>query len=93
MLRPGGFWILSGPPINWKTHYKGWERSQEDLKAEQDSIENAARNICWRKHAERDNLAIWQKPLNHAECEQQRKRDQNLRPHICSRAENPDTAW
>lgn len=93
VLRPGGFWILSGPPINWKTHYKGWQRRQEDLKAEQDSIEDAARHLCWRKYAERDNLAIWQKPLNHAECEQQRQRDQNLRPHICSRAENPDSAW
>lgn len=91
VLRPGGFWILSGPPINWETHHKGWQRSEEDLKDEQDSIENAARNLCWKKYAERDNLAIWQKPLNHAKCEKQRKLDSS--PHICSRAENPDMAW
>ncbi|PWA32069.1 S-adenosyl-L-methionine-dependent methyltransferase [Artemisia annua] len=30
VLRPGGFWILSGPPINWKTYYQTWKRSKEE---------------------------------------------------------------
>ncbi|XP_059063539.1 probable methyltransferase PMT17 isoform X1 [Cryptomeria japonica] len=34
VLRPGGYWILSGPPINWQKHHRGWERTPEDLKAE-----------------------------------------------------------
>jgi hypothetical protein len=61
--------------------------------SEQDGIEEAARHLCWKKFAEKDNLAIWQKPWNHAECEQSRKKDPELRPHICSKAENPDSAW
>ncbi|KAI0520572.1 hypothetical protein KFK09_008048 [Dendrobium nobile] len=49
VLRPGGFWILSGPPIHWKKYYRGWERTQEDLKQEQDAIEEVAAHICWKK--------------------------------------------
>ncbi|KAG6605628.1 putative methyltransferase PMT18, partial [Cucurbita argyrosperma subsp. sororia] len=45
ILRPGGYWILSGPPIRWKKYWKGWERTQEDLKQEQDSIEDVARRL------------------------------------------------
>ncbi|XP_035822142.1 uncharacterized protein [Zea mays] len=30
VLHPRGYWILSGPPINWKKYWKGWERTKED---------------------------------------------------------------
>ncbi len=53
MLRPGGFWILSGPPVNLKTHYKGSNWTEEDLKAEQDAIEDGAQRLCWKKYAEK----------------------------------------
>ncbi|KAM0899624.1 hypothetical protein ACQ4PT_021148 [Festuca glaucescens] len=33
VLRPGGYWVLSGPPINWKVNYKGWQRTKKDLEA------------------------------------------------------------
>ncbi|KAH7295348.1 hypothetical protein KP509_27G043200 [Ceratopteris richardii] len=90
VLRPGGYWILSGPPINWKTHWKSWERTKEDLKEEQDSIEDLARRLCWKKVAEKGNLAIWQKPWNHAECVNNRGED--TLPRICQE-ENADLAW
>ncbi|GAB2220783.1 hypothetical protein Droror1_Dr00008455 [Drosera rotundifolia] len=35
----GGYWVLSGPPINWKNDYKGWQRPKEELQAEQQNIE------------------------------------------------------
>lgn len=93
MLRPGGYWILSGPPINWKTHYKGWARTQEDLKEEQDKIEDGARRLCWRKVTEKDNLAIWQKPWNHVDCVAYHKKNPTVLPHVCSKLEDPDHAW
>ncbi|CAH9075387.1 unnamed protein product [Cuscuta epithymum] len=68
VLRPGGYWILSGPPINWKTHWRGWERTKEDLKKEQDSIEDAAKRLCWKKVTEKGDLSVWQKPINHLGC-------------------------
>ena len=90
VLRPGGYWILSGPPINWKTHWQSWQRTQEDLKAEQDSIEDLARRLCWTKVAEKSNIAIWQKPLNHKLCAVYHSGD--LLPRIC-KGENADLGW
>ncbi|KAK1296663.1 putative methyltransferase PMT15 [Acorus calamus] len=90
VLRPGGYWILSGPPINWKTHYKGWERTKEDLNAEQTSIENVARSLCWKKIKEKGDLAIWQKPTNHIHCKANRRVIKS--PQFCS-SQDPDSAW
>ncbi|KAI6706899.1 hypothetical protein NL676_009861 [Syzygium grande] len=90
VLRPGGYWILSGPPIRWKKYWRGWERTQEDLKQEQDSIEEVAKRLCWNKVIEKNDLAIWQKPINHIECIKSRSIYKT--PHIC-KADNPDTAW
>jgi hypothetical protein len=79
--------------VNWKTHYKGSYRTEEDLKAEQDAIEDGAQRRCWKKYAEKGGLAIWQKSFNHIECGKNLKKDAELRPHICSKSENPDTTW
>ncbi|KAL6126093.1 hypothetical protein ACLB2K_074144 [Fragaria x ananassa] len=90
VLRPGGYWILSGPPINWQKHWKGWERTQADLTAEQDKIERVAKSLCWKKLKQKDDLAIWQKPTNHIHCKANRKVFK--KPSFCQ-AQNPDTAW
>jgi hypothetical protein len=87
ILRPGGYWILSGPPIRWKRYWKGWERTKEDLNEEQTKIENVAKSLCWNKVVEKGDIAIWQKPKNHLGC----KFTQN-RP-FCQEENNPDKAW
>ncbi|RDX68838.1 putative methyltransferase PMT15, partial [Mucuna pruriens] len=91
VLRPGGYWILSGPPIRWKKHWKGWERTKEDLNAEQTKIEKVAKSLCWNKLVEKDDIAIWQKAKNHLDCKANRKLTQN-RP-FCKAQNNPDKAW
>ncbi|CAN6480749.1 unnamed protein product [Victoria cruziana] len=90
VLRPGGYWILSGPPINWKSHWKGWERTEQDLNAEQSAIEAVARSLCWKKVKERNDIAIWQKPTNHVHCKLNRKVFK--RPVFCQ-GQDPDSAW
>ncbi|KAK9291577.1 hypothetical protein L1049_019526 [Liquidambar formosana] len=90
VLRPGGYWILSGPPINWKKHWRGWERTKEDLNAEQTVIENVARSLCWNKLVEKGDIAIWQKPTNHLHCKLNRKLSQNL--PFCPK-QDFDKAW
>ncbi|KAA8526040.1 hypothetical protein F0562_007860 [Nyssa sinensis] len=90
VLRPGGYWILSGPPINWKRYWRGWERTKEDLKQEQDAIEDVAKRLCWKKVTEKGDLAVWQKPINHIDCVKSRKIYH--KPHIC-KSDNPDAAW
>ncbi|KAL6633791.1 hypothetical protein ACP70R_026462 [Stipagrostis hirtigluma subsp. patula] len=91
VLRPGGYWILSGPPINWRKYWKGWERSKEDLNAEQQAIEAVAASLCWKKVKEAGDIAVWQKPANHATCKASRKAAKS--PPFCSHKKDPDAAW
>ncbi|CAA3008624.1 probable methyltransferase PMT18 [Olea europaea subsp. europaea] len=90
ILRPGGYWILSGPPIRWKKYWRGWERTKEDLKQEQDSIEDVAKRLCWKKVIEKGDLSVWQKPFNHVQCFKNKKIYRM--PHIC-KSDNADAAW
>ncbi|GER34967.1 S-adenosyl-L-methionine-dependentmethyltransferases superfamily protein [Striga asiatica] len=90
VLRPGGYWILSGPPINWRKYWKGWERSKEDLNAEQMQIENVTRSLCWKKLVEKNDIAIWQKPYNHLKCK--KLKTVHKKPALCP-ARDPDKAW
>ncbi|OVA14156.1 putative S-adenosyl-L-methionine-dependent methyltransferase [Macleaya cordata] len=90
VLRPGGYWILSGPPINWKKYWKGWERTEEDLNSEQSEIEAVAKSLCWNKLVEKGDIAIWQKPTNHIQCKIDR--ETILNPPFCQ-DQDPDTAW
>ncbi|KAM7260988.1 hypothetical protein ACFE04_026463 [Oxalis oulophora] len=90
VLRPGGYWVLSGPPINWEGHWKGWERTKEDLKAEQDKIEAVAKSLCWKKLVQSGDIAIWQKPSNHIHCKATRKVIKQ--PRFCP-AKDYDIAW
>ncbi|CAA0841854.1 Probable methyltransferase PMT18 [Striga hermonthica] len=90
ILRPGGYWILSGPPIRWAKYWQGWERTKEDLKQEQDSIEEVAKRLCWKKVVEKGDLAIWQKPINHVECLD--TKTSYPEPPIC-KSDNADAAW
>lgn len=63
VLRPGGYWVLSGPPINWKASYKAWQRTEADLAAEQQRIEEYASMLCWEKVTEINEIGIWRKPV------------------------------
>ncbi|XP_054805011.1 probable methyltransferase PMT19 [Prosopis cineraria] len=68
LLRPGGYWVLSGPPINWRENYRAWQREPEFFEREQNILEDLAKRMCWKKVAERDGFAVWQKPTNHVHC-------------------------
>ncbi|XP_077212917.1 putative methyltransferase PMT2 [Tasmannia lanceolata] len=68
VLRPGGYWILSGPPINWKNNYKAWQRPKEELQEEQRKIEEIANLLCWEKKYEKGEMAIWRKRINSDSC-------------------------
>lgn len=89
VLRPGGYWILSGPPINWKTYYKTWKRSKEELQKEQGKIEELAELLCWEKKYEKGDIAIWRKKDNADSC---RQRKDNHLINLCE-STNPDDVW
>ncbi|CAH9144038.1 unnamed protein product [Cuscuta epithymum] len=70
VLRPGGYWILSGPPINWRNNFQAWKRPKEDLEEEQRNIEAIAKSLCWEKKHELDEIAIWRKATKKEYCGQ-----------------------
>ncbi|CAN1333975.1 Probable methyltransferase PMT14 [Linum perenne] len=84
VLRPGGYWVLSGPPINWKTYYKTWKRTKQDLQAEQKSIEDLAESLCWEKKYEKGDIAIFRKMTETENC----KKSVNLCDSV-----NDDDVW
>ncbi|XP_020247335.1 probable methyltransferase PMT14 isoform X2 [Asparagus officinalis] len=88
VLRPGGYWVLSGPPINWRTYYKTWKRTKSELQKEQERIEELAELLCWEKKYEKGDIAIWRKKLNANSC---RRRDTSS-VKMCKSA-NSDDVW
>lgn len=90
ILRPGGYLVLSGPPIGWRHSYKGWERTTEDLEREQTGLEDLARRLCWKKIAEKGPIAVWQKPTNHIHCAAKLKSRKS--PRFCE-GNDADFAW
>ncbi|MED6145900.1 hypothetical protein PIB30_029383 [Stylosanthes scabra] len=61
ILRPGGYWVLSGPPIHWKRYWRGWQRTQEDLQKEQDEIERVAAKVTRSDKVAGGELEKWPK--------------------------------
>ncbi|XP_057519180.1 probable methyltransferase PMT14 [Amaranthus tricolor] len=85
VLRPGGYWVLSGPPINWKTYHKVWQRTKDECRAEQQKIEELAEQLCWEKKYEKGDIIIFRKKINAKSC---KKKPQN----VCE-AQDPDDVW
>lgn len=89
VLRPGGYWVLSGPPINWKNNYQAWQRPKEELQEEQRKIEEIAKLLCWEKKHEKGEIAIWRKRVNADSCP---RRQDDSRAHMCE-STNADDVW
>ncbi|PON57590.1 putative methyltransferase PMT [Parasponia andersonii] len=85
VLRPGGYWVLSGPPINWKNNYRSWQRPKEELQEEQRNIEETAKLLCWEKKYEKGEIAVWQKRVNAESC-------RSRQATFCNSAD-PDDVW
>ncbi|RXH96353.1 hypothetical protein DVH24_008857 [Malus domestica] len=82
VLRPGGYWVLSGPPINWRNNYVAWQRPKEELEEEQRKIEEVAKLLNWEKKHEKGEIAIWRK-LTTSEY----RRDQDPQPNTYQKME------
>ncbi|KAH9775665.1 putative methyltransferase PMT2 [Citrus sinensis] len=85
VLRPGGYWVLSGPLINWRTNYQAWQRPIKELEEEQRKIEEIAKLLCWEKKHEKGETAIWQKRINYDYCQ-----EQDTQPTMCESTDAED---
>ncbi|KAJ7528246.1 hypothetical protein O6H91_16G091300 [Diphasiastrum complanatum] len=90
VLRPGGFWVLSGPPINYQVHWKGWESTEETQKANLDAIQDLLSRMCYSQYAMEGDIAVWQKPVENSCYE---NREPLTLPPICDDSIEPDAAW
>ncbi|GBG83524.1 hypothetical protein CBR_g37239 [Chara braunii] len=92
MLRPGGYWVLSGPPVNWQKRWRGWDGTQETFQKNMTDIEDLAAKLCWTVAVKAGapgsgDFAVFQKPVTR-ECYA------TLQPEgLCPPGEDPDVAW
>jgi len=85
VLRPGGYWVLSGPPINWKMQFGAWQRPEYELEEEQRQIEETAKLLCWEKKYEKGETAIWRKQLQSGDCT-----ERETLPTMCATTDSDD---
>ncbi|KAJ1272470.1 hypothetical protein BS78_06G204000 [Paspalum vaginatum] len=78
LLRPGGYLIISGPPVRWKKQEKEW-----------DELQAMAGALCYKLITVDGNTAIWKKPAE-ASC---LPNQNNFGLDLCNTDDDPDEAW
>ncbi|EPS64664.1 hypothetical protein M569_10115, partial [Genlisea aurea] len=56
LLRPGGYLVISGPPVQWPKQEKEWA-----------DLQNVARSLCYELITVDGNTVIWKKPASSAD--------------------------
>ncbi|GMH00542.1 hypothetical protein Nepgr_002381 [Nepenthes gracilis] len=78
LLRPGGYIVISGPPVQWAKQDKEWA----DLQA-------VARVLCYELIAVDGNIAIWKKPTGDTCLPNQNE----FGLQLCDESDDPSYAW
>lgn len=78
LLRPGGYLVISGPPVQWPKQDKEWA----DLQA-------VARALCYELIVVDGNTVIWKKPNGDSCLPNQNE----FGLELCEESDNPSTAW
>ncbi len=90
ILRPGGFWVLSGPPINYQRRWRGWNTTIEEQRSDYEKLQELLTSLCFKMYNKKDDIAVWQKsPDNN--CYNKLARD--TYPPKCDDSLEPDSAW
>ncbi|XP_058085010.1 probable pectin methyltransferase QUA3 [Magnolia sinica] len=78
LLRPGGYFVISGPPVQWPKQDKEWA----DLQA-------VAQALCYELIVVDGNTVIWKKPSGDS-C---RPNENEFGLDLCSEYDNPSDGW
>ncbi|GAV85585.1 Methyltransf_29 domain-containing protein [Cephalotus follicularis] len=78
LLRPGGYLVISGPPVQWPKRDKEWA----DLQA-------VARALCYELIAVDLNTVIWKKPVGDSCLYNQNE----FGLELCEESDDPSDAW
>ncbi|KAH0456205.1 hypothetical protein IEQ34_014112 [Dendrobium chrysotoxum] len=90
IVRPGGFWVLSGPPINYQNRWRGWNTTVEEQKSDFDRLKKLLTSMCFKLYNMKDDIAVWQKSLD-SSCYD--KLTPSSYPPKCDDSRDPDSAW
>ncbi|KAK6263417.1 hypothetical protein QUC31_009233 [Theobroma cacao] len=91
ILRPGGFWVLSGPPVNYENRWRGWNTTVEEQKSDYEKLEDLLTSMCFKLYAKKDDIAVWQKSSDNS-C-YDKLTDPDAYPAKCDDSLEPDSAW
>ncbi|KAG8375197.1 hypothetical protein BUALT_Bualt10G0075300 [Buddleja alternifolia] len=91
ILRPGGFWVLSGPPVNYENRWRGWNTTIEDQKTDYEKLQELLTSMCFKLYNKKDDIAVWQK-LSDNSCYKKLEAPDTYPPK-CDDGTEPDAAW
>ncbi|KAI8530717.1 hypothetical protein RHMOL_Rhmol11G0081200 [Rhododendron molle] len=91
ILRPGGFWILSGPPVNYENRWRGWNTTIEDQKSDYEKLQDLLTSMCFTLYNKKDDIAVWQKSKDNT-C-YSKLAIPDAYPPKCDDGTEPDSAW
>ncbi|XP_052210327.1 probable methyltransferase PMT20 [Diospyros lotus] len=91
ILRPGGFWVLSGPPVNYKRRWRGWNTTVEEQKSDYEKLEHLLTSMCFTMYNKKDDIAVWQKSKDDSCYKKLAVPD--VYPPKCDDGTEPDSAW
>nr|GLL44352.1 probable methyltransferase PMT21 isoform X1 [Ipomoea trifida] len=91
ILRPGGFWVLSGPPVNYENRWRGWNTTIEEQRSDYEKLQDLLTSICFKLYDKKGDIAVWQK-LSDNSCYKQLDSPDSYPPK-CDDSMEPDSAW
>lgn len=92
ILRPGGFWVLSGPPVNYENRWRGWNTTVEAQKSNYNRLKTLLTNMCFKLYSKKDDIAVWQKSSDN-NCYDQQLTALDHYPPKCDDSTDADSAW
>lgn len=78
LLRPGGYLVISGPPVQWLHQDKEWA-----------DLQGVARALCYELIAVDGNTVIWKKPVADSCLPNQNE----FGLEMCDESDDPNYAW
>ncbi|EPS59470.1 hypothetical protein M569_15334, partial [Genlisea aurea] len=91
ILRPGGFWALSGPPVNYEHRWRGWNTTIEEQRKDYENLQELLTSMCFDLYSKRDDIAVWKKSSDPS-CYKKIGSPDSYPPK-CDDGIEPDTAW
>uniref|UniRef100_A0A7N0V8X8 Methyltransferase n=2 Tax=Kalanchoe fedtschenkoi TaxID=63787 RepID=A0A7N0V8X8_KALFE len=92
ILRPGGFWVLSGPPVNYEHRWRGWNTTIEEQRSDYEKLQDLLSSMCFELYKQQDDIAVWRKSSDN-ECYDRKFSNPDAYPPKCDDSMEPDAAW